>query len=67
VAIQNAWLFHAIEEKGRQLEVASRATSEVLATISHAIRTPMNRVIGMTERLLDTRLAATQHAYAETI
>ncbi|MBI2181256.1 MAG: GAF domain-containing protein, partial [Deltaproteobacteria bacterium] len=42
LAIQNARLFREIEEKGRQLEVASRYKSEFLANMSHELRTPLN-------------------------
>jgi signal transduction histidine kinase/CheY-like chemotaxis protein len=53
VAIQNARLFHEIEEKGRQLEVASSHKSQFLANMSHELRTPLNAVIGVTEMLLE--------------
>jgi signal transduction histidine kinase len=53
LAIQNARLFHEIEEKSRQLEVASRHKSEFLANMSHELRTPLNAILGYTELLLD--------------
>ena len=53
VAIENARLFHEIEEKGRQLEIASRHKSQFLANMSHELRTPLNAVLGYTELILD--------------
>jgi len=51
LAIQNARLFHEIEDKGRQLETASRHKSEFLANMSHELRTPLNAIIGFSEVL----------------
>jgi signal transduction histidine kinase len=51
LAIQNARLFHEIEDKGRQLEAASRHKSEFLANMSHELRTPLNAIIGFSEVL----------------
>jgi signal transduction histidine kinase len=51
LAIQNARLFREIEDKGRQLEVASRHKSEFLANMSHELRTPLNAIIGFSEVL----------------
>jgi GAF domain-containing protein len=54
LAIQNARLFHEIEEKGRELEVASRHKSQFLANMSHELRTPLNAILGYTELVLDS-------------
>jgi signal transduction histidine kinase len=53
LAIQNANLFHEIEETGRQLAVASRHKSEFLANMSHELRTPLNAILGYTELIQD--------------
>ena len=48
LAIQNARLFREIEDKSRQLEIASRQKSAFLANMSHELRTPLNAIIGFT-------------------
>ena len=53
LAIQNARLFREIEEKSRQLEVASQHKSQFLANMSHELRTPLNAILGYTELILD--------------
>jgi signal transduction histidine kinase len=59
-----------LEEKGRQLEVASRHKSEFLANMSHELRTPLNAIIGFSDMLLAKtvgELNAKQEAYARYI
>jgi GAF domain-containing protein/DNA-binding response OmpR family regulator len=51
LAIQNARLFRELEDKGQQLELASRYKSEFLANMSHELRTPLNAIIGYSEML----------------
>jgi signal transduction histidine kinase len=53
LAIQNARLFSEIDEKGRQLAIASRHKSQFLANMSHELRTPLNAILGYTELILD--------------
>jgi signal transduction histidine kinase len=53
LAIQNARLFREIEEKGRQLEIASQHKSQFLANMSHELRTPLNAILGYAELLVD--------------
>jgi signal transduction histidine kinase len=53
LAIQNARLFSEIEEKGRQLAIASQHKSQFLANMSHELRTPMNAILGYTELILN--------------
>jgi signal transduction histidine kinase len=54
LAIQNARLFHEIEDKSRQLEIASKHKSQFLANMSHELRTPLNAILGYTELVLDS-------------
>jgi signal transduction histidine kinase/DNA-binding response OmpR family regulator len=51
IAIENARLFQQVEEKSRELQIASQHKSEFLANMSHELRTPLNAVIGYSEML----------------
>ena len=53
IAIENVRLFNEIQDKSRQLEVASRHKSQFLANMSHELRTPLNAILGYTELILD--------------
>jgi signal transduction histidine kinase len=60
LAIQNARLFSEIEEKGRELAMASQHKSQFLANMSHELRTPLNAIIGVSEMLREDVEAAKQ-------
>jgi len=64
LAIQNARLFHEIEETGRQLAEASQHKSQFLANMSHELRTPLNAIIGVSEMLREDAEAAKQDTEA---
>jgi GAF domain-containing protein len=65
LAIQNARLFHEIEDKSRQLEAASRHKSEFLANMSHELRTPLNAIIGFSEVLAEKMFGDVNDKQAE--
>jgi signal transduction histidine kinase len=53
IAVENVRLFTEIQEKSRQLEIASQHKSQFLANMSHELRTPLNAIIGYTEMMAD--------------
>ena len=53
LALNNARLFREVEQKGRELAVASEHKSQFLANMSHELRTPLNAVLGYAELLSD--------------
>jgi GAF domain-containing protein len=52
LAIQNARLFQEIEDKSRQLQLASENKSQFVSSMSHELRTPLNAIIGLTEMMV---------------
>ncbi len=70
IAIENARLFRELEEKSRQLEIASAHKSAFLANMSHELRTPLNAIIGFTRivmRRSREQLEAQQYENLEKI
>ena len=52
IAIENVRLFDEIQDKNRQLELASQHKSQFVANMSHELRTPLNAIIGLTEMMV---------------
>jgi len=53
IAIENVRLFEEIQEKSRQVEIASQHKMQFLANMSHELRTPLNAILGFSELLSD--------------
>ena len=53
IAIENVRLFDEIQDKSRQLEIASQHKSQFLANMSHELRTPLNAILGYAELMAD--------------
>src|SRR5262245_21247304 len=53
IAIENVRLFDEIQDKNRQLELASQNKSQFLSSMSHELRTPLKAIIGLTEMMVN--------------
>jgi PAS domain S-box-containing protein len=70
IELRNEQLRIAAQHAEKLAEQASRsnlAKSEILASSSHDLRTPMNAIIGFAELLLETKLDDEQTEYVKTI
>jgi signal transduction histidine kinase len=52
IAIENVRLFDEIQDKNRQLQLASENKSQFVSGVSHELRTPLNAIIGLTEMMV---------------
>src|SRR5262245_8940465 len=52
IAIENVRLFDEVQEKSRQLAMASENKSQFVSSMSHELRTPLNAIIGLTEMMV---------------
>jgi GAF domain-containing protein len=67
VALENAMLFEALEERAVELMQANRLKSEFLARVSHELRTPMNSINGYSEMLLRQTYGALNEKQADRV
>jgi signal transduction histidine kinase len=67
IAIENVRLFNEIQDKSRQLEIASKHKSDFLANMSHELRTPLNAIIGFSEALNERMFGELNEKQAEYI
>ena len=52
IAIENVRLFDELQDKSRQLALASENKSQFVSSMSHELRTPLNAIIGLTEMMV---------------
>ena len=52
IAIENVRMFDEIQDKSRQLALASENKSQFVSSMSHELRTPLNAIIGLTDMLV---------------
>src|SRR5262249_25601268 len=52
IAIENVRLFDEIQDKSRQLQLASENKSQFVSSMSPDLRTPLNAIIGLTQMMV---------------
>jgi two-component system NtrC family sensor kinase len=67
IAIENTRLFTELQDKTRELEIASRHKSAFLANMSHELRTPLHAVLGFTRIVLRETRAQIAPKQAENL
>lgn len=51
----------------KKAEISSRTKSEILKSMGHAIRSPVNGIMGMTNLVLETKLTGSQRQHLEMV
>lgn len=64
-AHETALQYDTIARLNREVQRATQAKSDFLATMSHEIRTPMNAILGMADVLAETSLTAEQRRFVD--
>ncbi|GAB7022383.1 PAS domain-containing hybrid sensor histidine kinase/response regulator [Salidesulfovibrio brasiliensis] len=67
LALQRKRYEEEIKQAREQAEEASKAKSAFLTKVSHEVRTPMNSILGMTDVLMQSRLAPMQREYLRSV
>src|SRR5271156_150064 len=66
-AHETALQYDVIARLNREVQRATQAKSDFLATMSHEIRTPMNAILGMADVLAETSLTAEQRRCVDIV
>jgi CheY-like chemotaxis protein len=64
--IERGRLARELRRRGEEAEAAPRARAELLAELTHEVRTPLHTVLGMADLLLETELTREQEGYVRS-